>query len=77
MFSVNCRKQGHLLFAKDFSLKACNRRYFNSVLMDFTEMLNRATILALGDENVKNGATILALGDENVRNRATILALCT
>ncbi len=35
--------------------------YFNSVLIDFTEMLNRATILALGDENVKNRATILTL----------------
>ncbi len=67
----------YALFTKHLSLKTCNRLYFNNVLIDFTETSIRATILALGDENVKNRATILALGDENVKNRATILALCT
>ncbi len=67
----------YTLFAKDLSLKTCNRLYFNSVLFDFTEMWIRAIIVALGDENVKNGTTIVALGNENVKNRATIIALCT
>ncbi len=67
----------YTLFAKHLSLKARNTLYINSVLIDFTEMLSRATIVALGDENVKKGATIVAVRDENVKNRATILALCT
>ena len=48
----------YTLLAKHLSLNQCNRLYFNSVLIDFTEMLIRVTIVTLGDENIKNRVSV-------------------